>query len=121
MRFPVIELVDRYAIATLKNLKTGKNQDEVDFYKEQLANYDLNLVVDEMDKLYKIHETIWGLESELKSGRERELPLEEIGRRAILIRDWNNKRVAVKNAIAEKLGRSEILEVKYDHLSEIKR
>lgn len=115
--FPVIELADRYAIATLKNFKTGANQAEVDFYKEQLKPYDLTLVNDEMDLLYKIHEAIWALEGELKTGREQELPLEEIGRRAILIRDWNNKRITLKNTIAEKLGCA-IREIKQDHLSE---
>jgi hypothetical protein len=57
------------------------------------------------------------LEKELKSGRENELPLEEIGRRAIKIRDWNNKRVSIKNAMAEKLS-CPVREIKKDHLSE---
>ena len=115
--FPVIELVDRYAIAALKNFKTNANQAEVDFYREQLKPYDLTLVEGEMDLLYKIHEAIWGLESELKSGKEQELPLEEIGRRAIQIRDWNNKRIKLKNSIAEILG-CNVREIKQDHLSE---
>ena len=49
---------------------------------------------------------------------EAELPLEEIGRRAILIRDWNNKRVAIKNHIAEQLKTDQVRETKTDHLSE---
>ena len=115
--FPVIELVDRYAIAKLKHFKTGVNQIEVDFYKEQLKSYDLAAVSSEIDELYKIHEVIWSLESELKTGREQELPLEEIGRRAILIRDWNNKRIILKNKIAETLN-CPVREIKQDHLSQ---
>jgi hypothetical protein len=115
--FPVIELVDRYAIAKLKLFKTNANQAEVAFYQAQLATYDLASIANELNELYGIHEQIWSLESELKSGMEAQLSLEEIGRRAIQIRNWNNKRVAVKNLIAEKLGCS-VREIKKDHISE---
>lgn len=117
MIFPIIELVDRYAIAKLKQFKTDANQNEVDFYKEQLKSYDLELVTNEMDMLYKIHEDIWNLESELKSGMEAQLDLAEIGRRAIEIRNFNNKRIQLKNLIAEKLGCS-VREIKAQHISE---
>ena len=117
MIFPVIELVDRYAIAELKSSKTnGANQPEVAFYQEQLRVHDLTLVADEMNELYNIHAEIWNLESELKSGMEAKLELAEIGRRAIKIRDWNNKRIAIKNTIAEKLGCT-VKEIKADHIS----
>jgi hypothetical protein len=115
--FPVIELVDRYAIAQLKWDKTQANAEELDFYRVQLVNYEIELVKNEIDELYNIHKTIWSLESELKTGREQELPLEEIGRRAILIRDWNNKRIALKNKIAETLN-CPVREIKQDHLSQ---
>ena len=48
---------------------------------------------------------------------EDQLELAEIGRRAIEIRDWNNKRVKLKNTIAEKLG-CVVREIKKDHASE---
>ena len=115
--FPVIELIDRYVIAQLKFDKTCGNAEEFEFYKKQLSDYDLNTIKDDLDELYFIHSTIWSLESELKTGREEELDLAEIGRRAIAIRDWNNKRVAIKNFIAEKLGCT-VREIKQDHLSE---
>ena len=114
--FPVIELVDRYAIAKLKLDKTGLNAQELEFYTQQLGAYDLDSVQTELSELYAIHAKIWNLESQLKSGREQELALEEIGRRAIEIRDWNNKRVALKNAMADKLGCA-VREIKSDHLS----
>jgi hypothetical protein len=115
--FPVIELVDRYVIAKLKIEKLNVGSEEFDFYTDQLSGYDLTVIQDELSALYEVHKTIWGLEAELKSGKEAELELAEIGRRAIAIRNWNNKRVALKNAMAEKLG-SNIKEVKHDHLSE---
>jgi hypothetical protein len=115
--FPVIELVDRYSIACLKYDKTQANKEEVDFYKQQLSKYDTSIVQNEIQELYNIHKQIWNLEAELKSGRENELPLNEIGRRAIAIRDLNNKRIKLKNLAAEKLG-CDVKEIKQDHLSQ---
>lgn len=117
MIFPIIELVDRYTIAQLKFYKTQANQAELEFYSTQLKNYDLDLVATELGELYNIHSHIWEKEALLKSGKEQELTLEEIGRRAIAIRDLNNKRIALKNSIAGKLG-CLVKEIKQDHLSE---
>ena len=115
--FPVIELIDRLAIAKLKFEKTQANKEELDFYTKQIEPYNLTFVMMEVLQLYDIHLQIWDLEALLKSGRESELPLEEIGRRAIEIRNLNNKRVALKNTIAEKLG-CVVREIKKDHISE---
>jgi len=115
--FPIIELFDRLAIAEIKWIKTQNNQEELDWYRDQTKDFDLNLIQQPLETLMSIHNTIWNLEAELKSGREQELSLEEIGRRAILIRDWNNKRIAVKNKIAGLLG-CKVKEIKQDHLSE---
>jgi len=116
-QFPVIELVDRYAIARLKFDRTQANQEELDFYTQQMSQYDSAVIQQHLDELYSIHECIWNLESELKSGREAELSLEEIGRRAIQIRDYNNQRIALKNQMAQTLG-CQVREIKKDHLSE---
>lgn len=115
--FPIIELVDRYAIAQLKFERTNANREELDFYRDQLTDVDVTKVANELDELYNIHKSIWDLESELKTGVEHQLPLEEIGRRAIEIRNWNNKRIKLKNLIADKLG-SDVKEIKQDHLSQ---
>jgi len=116
-QFPVVELLDRLAIARVKHQRIGNNQVELDFYNSQATHLELSLVEDDLNKLQQIHNEIWELEKELKSGREMELPLEEIGRRAIKIRDWNNKRVGIKNTMAEKLS-CPVREIKKDHLSE---
>jgi hypothetical protein len=115
--FPVIELVDRYCIAELKFNKTGHNTEELEFYKSAMCCYATDSIKQELLELYSVHEKIWSLESELKTGRESELSLEEIGRRAIQIRNWNNKRIALKNVMAEKLGCA-VREIKKDHLSQ---
>jgi len=116
-KFPVIELFDRLAIAEIKWARTQSNQEELKWYQDQTVQFDLSLIQSYFDELKNIHDTIWSLESELKSGCEAELGLEEIGRRAILIRNWNNKRISVKNKIAELLGCS-VKEIKQDHLSQ---
>jgi hypothetical protein len=115
--FPIIELVDRYCIAKLKFAKTSKNKEELAFYQHQLINYNLDLIQEELESLYQIHNEIWELEKELKLGVEHQLTLEEIGRRAIKIRDWNNKRIHLKNIIANELKCS-VKEIKQDHLSQ---
>ena len=115
--FPIIELVDRLAIAEIKFKRTKANEEELLWYMNQALRIDLTEIVDEYEDLKSIHDEIWELEAELKTGREAELGLEEIGRRAIAIRDHNNKRVKLKNAMAEKLD-CVVREIKKDHLSE---
>jgi len=116
---PVLELVDRLCIARVKHQRTnGANQIELDWYEAQFAKLpqsaELNYNVDAMTA---IHNAIWELEWQLKSGVEEQLPLDEIGRRAIRIRDYNNKRISFKNSIAGLLGHP-VREFKHDHLSE---
>jgi len=115
--FPVIEIVDRLAIAEVKFQRTGANAEELAWYKNQAQHLDIQEIANEYESLKHIHNKIWELESELKTGRESDLDLEEIGRRAIAVRDHNNKRIALKNAMAEKLG-CKVKEIKQDHLSE---
>lgn len=116
--FPIIELVDRYVIAQIKFEKTQRNKSELEFYQNQLDRYNTTVIKHELAELYKIHNIIWGLEKELKSGSEDCLGFEEIGRRAVKIRDWNHCRIELKNIMADKLGQGYIHEIKKDHLSE---
>ena len=115
--FPIIELVDRLAIAEVKFKRTKANEEELLWYMNQAMRVDLTVIVDEYEDLKRIHNEIWELEALLKTGRESELSLEELGRRAIAIRDHNNKRVALKNIMAERLN-CPVREIKKDHLSE---
>jgi hypothetical protein len=115
--FPVIELFDRLAVAQVKWEKTAANHAELAWYISQVANYDFKLVENLFETLKQTHRNIWELEAELKSGKEHELPLEELGRRAICIRDHNHKRIAIKNQMAEILD-CPVREIKKNHLSE---
>jgi len=115
--FPVVELLDRLSIAELKFEKTQANQAELDFYRAQVTNLDLSKVRLQMLELGLIHRTIWDLEYLIKSGQEQQLSLDEIGVRALAIRDFNRMRVKLKNTMAEILGDS-VQEIKKDHASE---
>lgn len=52
-------------------------------------------------KLLALNSRIWGLESTIRMGSECKLPLDEVGRRTIEIRDLNRQRVSVKSQIAK--------------------
>ena len=57
-----------------------------------------------VNKLKEINGKIWDLESDIRKGKEQELGLEEIGRRALKIRDLNKIRVGYKNEMVKKYG-----------------
>ena len=121
---PELELIDRLCIARIKHERTtGANQDELDWYEDKYKQLTAGLSPSQLTELEfdiaeitKIHNKIWDLEWQLKSGVEHLLELDEIGRRAIAIRDWNNKRITYKNSIA-KLFNLKMRELKTDHLS----
>lgn len=116
-QFPVIELVDRLAIAEIKWQRTQANAPELEWYQQQISYLDVDSIRVELDQLKAIHNAIWELEKELKTGQEQLLPLEEIGRRAIEIRNLNNQRIQLKNKMAQVLGCS-VREIKHDHSSQ---
>ena len=116
---PVLELIDRLCIARVKHARTnGANQVERDWYEDKLAQLPQSAELDEaIQAMTDIHHAIWDLEWQLKSGVEQMLSLQEIGRRAIAIRDFNNKRIVYKNSIATILGHP-VKEIKQDHLAD---
>ena len=94
------------------------NQVELDWYEQRFnllaQSPELDQVIEAMTD---IHHAIWDLEWQLKSGVEQMLSLQEIGRRAIAIRDFNNRRIAYKNSVASILGHA-VKEIKQDHLAD---
>jgi hypothetical protein len=122
---PELELIDRLCIARIKYERTtGGNQAELDWYEARNQELRARLTTAQCETLdyniaeiTKIHNKIWDLEWQLKSGVEHLLELAEIGQRAIAIRDWNNRRITYKNSIAELFG-LEMREIKTDHLSD---
>jgi len=116
---PVLELIDRLCIARVKHARTqGANQVELDWYEDRFRQLPQSAELDEAIRaMTDIHHAIWDLEWQLKSGVEQMLSLQEIGRRAIAIRDFNNKRIAYKNTVAKVLNHP-VLEIKQDHLAD---
>lgn len=113
MKFPIIELVDRYAIAVVKSEKTnGQNIEELNFYTEQINEVRLDLDDPTLLELIEHHRFVWSLEDDFKKCRVDNLPLEEIGRRALIVRDAGNNRVILKNKLAAQLN---------DPVSEVKK
>ena len=105
MQFPVIEIVDRYAIAVVKHERTnGANREELDFYLAQMSLANINLFNEKVLELIEHHIYVWSLEDDFKKCRIDGTDLAEVGRRALEIRDYNNLRVELKNTVAEKLN-----------------
>jgi hypothetical protein len=125
---PELELIDRLCIARIKYERTSRgNQAELDWYEARHQELQARLTQSQcitleynIAEITRIHNQIWDLEWQLKSGVEHLLDLAEIGRRAIAIRDWNNKRITYKNSIAELFG-LELREIKTDHLSDVEQ
>jgi hypothetical protein len=122
---PELELIDRLCIARVKYQRTtGGNQAELDWYEARyqellarLTDSQQQTLDHNIAEITQIHNQIWNLEWQLKSGVEHLLSMAEIGERAIAIRDWNNRRITYKNSIAELFG-LELREIKTDHLSD---
>lgn len=105
MQFPVIEIVDRYAVAVVKHTNTnGANNEELEFYYEQMRRININTGHQLVRDLIAHHAYVWTLEDDFKKGRIDNKPLEEIGRIAILVRDQGYERTRIKNELAELVG-----------------
>lgn len=116
---PVLELIDRLCIARVKYVRTqGANQVELAWYENKFRQLPQSQTLDQaIADITDIHHAIWDLEWQLKSGVEQMLSLQEIGRRAIAIRDFNNRRIALKNTVA-KILQHPVMEIKQDHLAD---
>ncbi len=107
---PIPEVADRYTIAILKierldhtEIDIQDMERQIKYYKEglDLNNPELSRLVDE---LYEINGKMWDAEHAIRKGQDENLGLEEIGKRAIKIRDLNKVRMKVKNDIIELTG-----------------
>ena len=105
MEFPIIEIVDRYAIAVVKHEKTdGANRFELDFYLDQMKLANINPLHSDVIALIEHHSYVWSLEEDFKKGRVDYLPFVDIGSRAIIIRDAGHQRQLLKNKLAALAG-----------------
>lgn len=121
MKMPISEILDRYSIAILKKERANAdNEIELNDLNLEINNYrEINstLISEYIDKLIEINGKIWDLESDIRKGKEGELGLEEVGRRAIQIREFNKIRVGYKNKIVEYFNEG-YKDIKMNHVSE---
>lgn len=116
------DIIDRWAIAKLKAERIGADESKKEYLwfcggiselekKYPAINWDSY-----RQEILDIHSRIWNLESGIRQGK-LDNNLAEVGMRAIQIRDWNKKRVALKNEINLKTGEG-FQDIKKDHGSE---
>lgn len=122
MEMPLPEILDRYSILKLKceRLDPVGFRDELEAYGaaiEEFRGRGMDVKPEWIDSLVQINSEIWALESDIRRGKECELGLEEVGRRAIAIRHVNRRRIALKNLIAQTTG-SGFIDRKLDHVSQ---
>ena len=112
---PISEIADRYSIAILKKERANaENSEEISILGKEIENYPG--INDFLNDLIEINGKIWDLESDIRKGKENELGLEEVGRRAIKIRELNKIRVGYKNEIV-KLYKEGFEDIKMNHAS----
>ena len=129
MRYPLDELIDKRSIIQLKIERIEDYNERRRILKEfsdytfAIAQYLAEEVCTREDienwhlRLYETNGKIWDLESAIRKGKENELGLEEVGRRAIEIRTINGQRIAIKSEIVEKIGIG-YKDIKINHASE---
>jgi hypothetical protein len=95
------DVVDKLSILSMKIYFGDEASISEHRYLEKcLDGYKLNgKIVTNALRLMFMNRLIWELENEMRNGGEDRLGLEEVGRRAIKIRDFNKKRIEYKNII----------------------
>ncbi len=121
MEQPLAEVIDRLTIVKLKveRIKTEDKTKEYQHYLKGLENFKkkgIEIKQEWIDKLYEANAKIWDLEHDIRKGKDGELGLDEIGRRALQIRDINKVRISIKNEIVEATG-SGFKDIKMNHAS----
>lgn len=115
------EVLDRLSILRLKveRINEPHLKKELDAFNktvDEFKNRGIKIKKEWEESLYQINAKIWDLEADIRKGKEGELGLEEVGRRAILIRNLNRERVSLKNKIIDETGIG-FKDVKVNHAS----
>tara|TARA_B100000427_G_C15150025_1_gene438325 strand:- start:135 stop:503 length:369 start_codon:yes stop_codon:yes gene_type:complete len=102
MKMPISEIIDRYTITKLKSERTSENvSEELRIYEHELQEYKINIDT-YISRMYDINSKIWETESDIRKGTK--LPLEEIGRLALKVRDLNCERNSIKAEIVDQFS-----------------
>jgi len=118
MKMPISEILDRYSIAILKKERANANNElEINDLMGEIKNYlvkDNEIISYYIENLILINGLIWDLESDIRKGNEDILGFEEVGRRAIKIREYNKIRVGYKNEVV-KIYNEGYADIKINH------
>lgn len=116
MKMPISEIIDRYTISKLKSERTNEDvSHELNSYSEEIGQYNSEEVQPYVQKMYEINGTLWNYETKMRKLMDsrngtgpvvdaNDLPLAEIGKLALLVRDLNGTRNGVKSEIVEKFS-----------------
>ena len=101
---PLSEILDRYTITKLKSERTNEDvSDELRTYKREIDNPDYversNQIVSFIDRLYGINGQLWDTEKDIRNGVD--MPLKEVGRLALKVRDLNCERNEIKGEVVD--------------------
>ena len=104
MKMPLSEILDRYTITKLKSERTDEDvTDELRTYKREIENPDYveksSQIASFIEKLYEINGELWNTEGDIRKGVD--MPLEQIGRLALKVRDLNCKRNEIKGEVVD--------------------
>ena len=98
---PLSEIIDRYTITLLKSERTDEDvSEELTAYKKEIPDGDsVNTFI---DRMYEINGKIWDTEGDIRRGID--MPLEEVGRLALIVRDLNQVRNGIKGEIVDEFA-----------------
>ena len=104
MKMPLSEILDRYTITKLKSERTNEDVSvELSAYKSEIGNPDYakqySKIESFINRLYEINGELWNTEGDIRKGTE--MPLEDIGRLALKVRDLNCQRNGIKAEIVD--------------------
>jgi len=101
---PLSEILDRYTITKLKSERTDADvSDELKTYRKEIDNPDYiersSQIASFIEKLYEINGELWDTEGDIRKGVD--MPLEQIGRLALKVRDLNCTRNEIKAEVVD--------------------
>jgi hypothetical protein len=116
MKMTVGDIFDKWSILRMKFKLSDDVSVEYDDIRREVAvkEKDFYKIQEYVFDLIEANSKIWILESDIRNGKD--MPLEEVGRRALQIRDINKMRIEAKNKINEIFG--DYQEIKVNHASE---
>ena len=102
MKMPMSEILDRYTITKLKSERTEEDvTEELAAYESEIKakNAAPTAIQSFIDRLYKVNGDLWDVEGDIRKGVD--MPLEEVGRLALKVRDLNCERNGVKAEVVD--------------------